>query len=266
MQTLKQDFCESQLQAIELDKNKIKLAYKLVSEDTISTVNTYVLGTVSKKTYYFSIKDIDEYTISIEHKGLIDSLEQFSFCLINLTQKVIINPIILGRQVDIFGRVLGNDTIYNLKKKNKINNLPTKNFYLKSNQSIEPNFVYLGLNIEQNLRSLINCQINNARNYIFIYLLPLNNLTDGTKILSILGKNNLHKKNLCLNIEGAKNYRIILDYIEYFKNSLNQDTAIMVNPSDWSEDELLELLWLLENIPKIILLGTKKLVLTIFVL
>jgi hypothetical protein len=254
----------SQLQVIELDNSKIVLGgidIHINSNQSISS-NQYIKIIKDKESHYSKIIELNETTATIENIShyKITNLEEWIFQMTNSTDSVIHNPLILGNQVNIFGEVIDNKTLYSLSAKTKVSTKILDNdFYLSATESIKPEFVFFGIYIDNNLKSLIELQTNNAKNYTYINLTPgQTNNQNGIKFLKVLEKFNLKKKNLFLEIEGANNIDVIMDYVEYFKNSLNQYSLIIINANDWSDSALFEIIWALGKTPKLILLNSQQ--------
>ncbi|MGL4759393.1 MAG: hypothetical protein ACRCXZ_08710 [Patescibacteria group bacterium] len=237
---------------IKINKETITLKN---SNDSIH-VNQNVLITKDKRKFFSKIINISNESVIISNPS-IDNLTDFEYELLDSESSWITNPLILGHLVDSYGQIVDNYKIYNLKQPKKSKKEIKSTFYLSHNESIEKDFVYIGINIEISIKKLIELQVNNSQNFTFINIVnPKNKYS--IKNLKIFEKFNLHKKNLFLSLTNMSDYKIIQNYIEYFRNSLNSNTVLIINSDEWTETELFEFNWIFQNTPKIILFVNKN--------
>jgi hypothetical protein len=112
--------------------------------------------------------------------------------------------------------------------------------------------------LENNIKTLVDIQTFNSKNFIFIHLLPFNSDKKGLKMLKLLEKFKLKNKNLFIEINGAIDRNIINKYTNYFENTLKVKTIIIIHQYLWSENEVFEIFWKFKNFPKIILLNPEE--------
>jgi hypothetical protein len=173
--------------------------------------------------------------------------------LVDNKNTLIYNPMILGKIIDCFGNTLDNSNLYSLKKP-KPNHTPISNtFFL--NEIDTYNFDSSGLsglitldNPTNSPKSLINLQSNNGKNWIFVNIYK-NNLQNNNlrQIQEIYKKYNLEYKTLFVVLENLHELDYVIDYQNFFKDILLQNTAFVINTEDWEIDELLEFSWFYNN-------------------
>lgn len=222
----------------------------LESTEKNLTTNQYIKITKNKQYYYSSIISIDEEKVIIKNPR-IDNLVDYNYESIELDKVTIYNPMILGHQINTYGQIIDNTIIYSLKKPSVRKTNPKSEFFLTHKESLDKDFVYLGLDIETNLKKMIEIQTNNVQNYTFLNIVRKNS-NYGLKTLKMFQKFSLEKKNCILEINSPQDYESIYQYIEYFKDGLNSNTLVILNSIDWTDQELFEFNWILNKIPKIV--------------
>lgn len=236
-----------QLVPTKINAEKIHLEFS----DSSIRFNSYIKIKKAKNTYFAKVQSINNEEITINNPG-IDNFVDWKFYSIEENQNIIYNPLILGHQINQFGQVINNEQIYSLKKPNPRKKTPKTNFFLNHNESLEKEFVFLGAELNNNLKPIIDLQVNNVQNYTFLNLTKVGN-TSGVKTLKLLEKFNLHHKNLFLEIDDSSDIDTVEEYINFIKEGLNSNTCIVFNASEWTDQQLFELTWVLNKIPKIII-------------
>jgi hypothetical protein len=243
------------MKAIEVTSSTITL-----TDDTHDyNSNDYLIIKKGKSQELIKINSFDGSTIKLNNSGFVKNLEDYTYSILAEDNKVLSNPIILGKQVNFTGELINNTKIYKLKATQKTNSKKSSDaFYINADESIQSDFVFFGVTANNNLKTLIDLEINNAKNYIFLNLIPFKGTSKVSKMSPVLEKFNLHRKNLYLEVESGANISVIKGYIEYIQNSLSQSVAIIIDSNDWTENELFEFIWLLKKVPKLVLINDSK--------
>ena len=243
------------LQVVELTPSLIRLNNTL----TDLSSDQYLKIQNGKNIQYQKLSSINQHTIEVNNTN-VENLEEWKFQVLESTDTIIKNPLILGNQVNQFGQISDNKKIYSLAPSTKKNNKAIKQeFFISATETIQSDFVFFGIYADNNLKSLIEVENNNSKNYVFIHLTPNKpNNTNGIKFLKLLEKFGLRKKNLFLQINGASNISLITSYIEYFQTNLSQNSLVVINSNDWSDQEMFEIIWALGRAPKLILLHSEQ--------
>jgi hypothetical protein len=243
------------LQVVELTPSLIRLNNTL----TDLASDQYLKIQNGKNIQYAKVSSLNQHTINIPNTN-ITNLEDWKFQVLDTKETVISNPLLLGNQVNQFGQITDNKKIYSLgSTTKKTKKIIKPEFYISSSETIQPDFVFFGLYADNNLKSLIEVENNNSKNYVFLHLTPNKpNNHNGVKFLKLLEKFNLRKKNLFLQIDGASNISLINSYINYFQENLSQNTLVIINSNDWTDQEMFEIIWALGRTPKLILLHSEQ--------
>lgn len=240
------------MQAIEVTSNTITLT----QEDHEYNSNDYIIIKKGKSKDLIKISSFEGNTIKLVNSGFVKNLDDYTYSILDENSRVISNPVILGKQVNFVGEIINNTKIYKLKSvKTAITKKSPDKFYINAEESIQSEFVFFGVMANNNLKSLIDLEINNAKNYVFLNIVPFKGTSKVSKMSPVLEKFNLHRKNLYLEVENGANIAVIKGYMDYIQSSLGQNTAIVIDTNDWSEKELFEFMWLLKKVPKIVLIN-----------
>jgi hypothetical protein len=243
------------LQVVELTPTQIRLNNTL----TELASDQYIRIQNGKQIQYAKVSSLNQHDISIPNSD-ITNLEDWKFKVLDTQETVICNPLLLGNQVNQFGQIADNKKIYSLSiPTKKTKKIPPSEFYISPTETIQPEFVFFGLYADNNLKTLIEVENNNAKNYIFMHLTPnKTNNQNGVKFLKLLDKFNLRKKNIFLQIDGASNINLVKSYMAYFHENLSQNSLVIINSNDWTDQEMFELIWALGRTPKLILLHSAQ--------
>jgi hypothetical protein len=243
------------LQVVELTPSHIRLNNTL----TELASDQYIRIQNGKQIQYAKVSSLNQHVIAIPNSD-ITNLEDWKFKVLDTQETVISNPLLLGNQVNQFGQIADNKKIYSLSlPTKKTKKIQPSEFYISPSETIQSEFVFFGLYADNNLKSLIEVENNNAKNYVFMHLTPNKpNNQNGVKFLKLLEKFNLRKKNIFLQIDGASNIKLIRSYMNYFQDNLSQNTLVIINSNDWTDQEMFELNWALGRTPKLILLHSEQ--------
>ncbi len=237
------------LQLVPTKINSTKI--HLENTDKSLRYNSYITIKKAKKIYYAKIQSINDQEIVINNPG-VDNIVDWKFFPVESYSNIIYNPLILGHQLNQFGQVINNEQIFSLKKPSPRKKSIKTQFFLNHNESLERDFVFLGADLNNNLKPIIELQVNNIQNYTFLNLTKVSN-NSGIRTLKLLEKFNLHNKNIFLEIEDSSDIYTVHEYISFIKEGLNSNTCIIINSSEWSDQQLFELVWAIGKNPKIII-------------
>jgi hypothetical protein len=231
----------------KINMDRITLEY---DEDGIR-YNSYIRIKKGKKFLFSKVNSLNSKSFTISNPG-VENLVDWKFYPILDNQNIIYNPIILGHHISNFGSCINNEQIFSLKKPSPRKKALKTQFFLTHNESLDKDFVFLGAQIVNNLKPIVELQMNNSQHYTFLNLTRTGNLT-GLRTIKLLEKFNLHKKNIFLEISDSSDIDTVLEYVNFIKDGLNSNTLIIINSSEWDDQQLYELVWALGKNPKLII-------------
>lgn len=205
--------------------------------------------------------------IIVQFVGSFSVLDISDIKLINCHDKFKSNLAALGEIISQSGDNLSDKKIYNMSYASNINELSRKHkmidnlkFNLDENKSVSFGGWTTSLTLESNsLKGLVDLQIMNSKSAIFIHFIKNDMVDTHTRLYHFLKKYSLNNKNLTVEVNSLREIDIFKYYNQFFLDKISQYSVIVINEKQWSRGELLELLSLYNNYPKIIITSRESL-------